>query len=428
MDPITLSVVSLALVLAISRRSAASLFAVGIVSHGLYLLWIGGDFMSGRFLTPMYLVSVVLVCAYVRRASRVGLIVAVSLIVVSLTSASPVWARWNDITPPGDPDGVVDERAHYFYRTGLIKVLVDGRRVWDRAEASERFVQTQAPLVAVHYSIGMVGFYAGPNVHIIDRNALADPFLARLSVPPGMIHRPGHYTRSLPRGYVETIWKGENLIVAPNLRLYYEAIRRVIRSDLFSWQRWQDLVAINIGSYNHLLGTAIAIEAYDVSAALAVASEDPDIFAALQADTSKVNYLTLLADHFIRSDDIGRAAAAWRSARHLGGDGERFWKIGARLASKLQIRDQGRLAMKILEMCVAGRPDDRGFLVALAQAFFSQGDFRRAAIAAQRGFDFEEPTVEPLLVVADVFRIRRLPEAELSYREILELDPQMTTP
>ena len=61
-DPIALLVAVGAFACAIQNRQPRLIFAAfGFILRCGYLIWIGGDFMSSRFLATMYLVSVVLV-------------------------------------------------------------------------------------------------------------------------------------------------------------------------------------------------------------------------------------------------------------------------------------------------------------------------------------------------------------------------------
>ncbi|MCA8973160.1 MAG: hypothetical protein KDC98_00490, partial [Planctomycetes bacterium] len=60
-DPITMATILIALALAWRRRSPARLaLAAGVTLHLVYVIKIGGDFMSGRFLTAPFFVSVLL--------------------------------------------------------------------------------------------------------------------------------------------------------------------------------------------------------------------------------------------------------------------------------------------------------------------------------------------------------------------------------
>jgi arabinofuranosyltransferase len=85
-------------------------------------------------------------------------------------------------------------------------------------------------------NVGLFGYYAGPGVYVIDRNALTDPFLARLPPKPGW--RVGHYERAVPAEYEASRRADRNLIADPDLRLLYDDIERLTRADIWSRERW----------------------------------------------------------------------------------------------------------------------------------------------------------------------------------------------
>ena len=51
----------------------------------------------------------------------------------------------------------------------------------------------------------MFGYYAGPNVYVVDELALADALLARLPARRVDQWRIGHFQRTLPAGYLDTL-------------------------------------------------------------------------------------------------------------------------------------------------------------------------------------------------------------------------------
>lgn len=59
-------------------------------------------------------------------------------------------------------------------------------------------------------AIGMLGYYAGPRLHIVDPPPLGDPLLARL--PAKRPWYPGHFDRELPAGYMESVRNRGNVI------------------------------------------------------------------------------------------------------------------------------------------------------------------------------------------------------------------------
>jgi arabinofuranosyltransferase len=108
LDPITIIVVVLALTLVVlTRRPDCQALGAGIVVHGLYVLWIGGDFMSGRFFTSTFVVTVVLICLLLpRNLKQWSLLIATTVLMVTTSPVSPL--RVSAASYPdekGNPEG-----------------------------------------------------------------------------------------------------------------------------------------------------------------------------------------------------------------------------------------------------------------------------------------------------------------------------------
>jgi len=112
--------------------------------------------------------------------------------------------------------------------------------------------------------IGMLGFYSGSNIHIIDSRALSDPLLSKLPSTEywkqGLKPRPGekkwligHFTRKIPLGYIETITTGKNKLQDMHLREYYNKLSFVTRGNLFDFSRLIEIWNLNTGKYDYLL-------------------------------------------------------------------------------------------------------------------------------------------------------------------------------
>ncbi len=114
-------------------------------------------------------------------------------------------------------------------------------------------IHANGPKVLEHGNIGFLGFYAGPAIHIVDRNGLADPLLARLPARDTQNWRIGHFRRNVPAGYTNGFWTGANHLTDTNLAIFYDKLSGVIRGDLFTPQRWQEIWKLNTGQYAHLL-------------------------------------------------------------------------------------------------------------------------------------------------------------------------------
>ncbi len=103
--------------------------------------------------------------------------------------------------------------------------------------------------VVVRGGIGLRGYFAGPDVHIVDEYGLADPLLSRLPVPDAqheLAFRAGHIRRNIPEGYLKSL-QGKGQIDDPGVRHYAAEIARVTRGSLWSWHRLVTLARLELG-------------------------------------------------------------------------------------------------------------------------------------------------------------------------------------
>ena len=227
-DPITLPIIVIAIVMAFRKRNLDA-WAIGasLVGSLLYTINVGGDFMTGRFLSAPYLLAVLTLCRGVPFSSldwdswaagagasagtgarRVPMVLPIAIVLALISVALPqspwrLWAR-PTVAYGGTTHGhgIVDEREFYYPETGLLPVLASGRS--DRAGSSQLGRRlSPLPQVKAFHSVGMVGYYGGPGLHVIDFNALTDAFLARLPATPPW--RIGHFERRMPAGYQATV-------------------------------------------------------------------------------------------------------------------------------------------------------------------------------------------------------------------------------
>ena len=99
---------------------------------------------------------------------------------------------------------------------------------------SEGWAMRQHPdRVVVSGNIGFAGYYAGPQVHIIDCHGLGDPLLAQL--PAHRHWRIGHFARQMPAGYLATRATGRNAIADAELATFYRYLQDIASGDL--WDR-----------------------------------------------------------------------------------------------------------------------------------------------------------------------------------------------
>jgi len=258
-DPLTLTVTTAAVFVALARRWADGLaVAAGIVLYILYVVSIGGDFMSGRFLTLPLLAAVALLLAITSRSAgsaaihltpRLAAILAALVLLLAAIGHLPVLLAGRPTGDAARRDGdIADERAYYTPYTGLFADRVP--HPW----AEQGLVlRAEGAAVVEHGNVGFLGYYAGPAVHIIDRNGLTDPLLARLPVRDPAGWRIGHFRRDVPPGYAETLRTGQNVIQDANLAAYFDVLARVTRGPLWNAGRLREIWRLNSGAYDHLL-------------------------------------------------------------------------------------------------------------------------------------------------------------------------------
>jgi arabinofuranosyltransferase len=261
-DPITLVVVAAAIVLALFSRDRRQIpVAVGLVLYLLYLVRIGGDFASGRLLTAPFFCAVALLSRYDLDALEGHLVLSLFAIVIVI-GAGAVYPTFH--LGAGDLDairgadfiddkGIADERMWYYLTNSLARTNRTVELPNHRWKFDGLSLNAGDESVVVDESIGMVGYYAGPQVHIVDRWALADPLLARLPAYRNVYWRIGHFDRVIPQGYLETLRSGENRIADRDLAQYYDRLALIVRGRLFDLNRLVEIWRFNTGRYDHLL-------------------------------------------------------------------------------------------------------------------------------------------------------------------------------
>ncbi|MEZ4448703.1 MAG: hypothetical protein R3B09_04420 [Nannocystaceae bacterium] len=254
-DPITPAAIVAGLAtIAIRRDRAAAPIAAAIVLHLAYVVWIGGDFMGGRFLTVPLLLALVAIARAPLRSPRAYLpAIAAALVLAVLGQRPPFATREADHWRPGDPRdhlGVADERSFYAESSSLLawrpgRSLPDHR--WRRL--GEAGPPDGGDLV-VFSTLGFYGYFARPELHIVDGFALVDPLLARLPAQRRDDWRPGHFSRTIPEGYLDALRSGHSdAIVDPAVADLHRAIQVVVAGPIWSAERWREIVRLHRGDY-----------------------------------------------------------------------------------------------------------------------------------------------------------------------------------
>ena len=200
--------------------------AAGALVHAVWVVRIGGDFMHARLLLADWFLLVLPVAAVPSSRLRLPVVLAASLVLLA-------WGGWAitearaPLQAPGAP-GVYDERSVYLAAAGrphpvtledhsandFVRWGIDARA---RAEAGEdiilwpswgrptRTMVSGGGVQLVWPNIGMMGYAAGPEVHVVDAYGLADPIAARLSADER--GRAGH-SKLMSDAWIEGRWAG----------------------------------------------------------------------------------------------------------------------------------------------------------------------------------------------------------------------------
>jgi len=223
----------------------------------LYIISIGGDFMSGRFFSGLFILAVALLVSidYSRFFRfidyRYFLPVVVLIVFTGLIARyPPVLIKATDIDKAADQYGIANEKLFYFDYTSWY-ARRHYQSVYPWATMGIKFRETGLTYVQFD-TIGFFGYYAGPEVYVFDRLALADPLCARL--PIHTIGRIGHMPREIPRGYEETLQDHfTNHIEDLDLHQYYDKLSILVHGDVFSPGRFKEILNFNLHRYDSLL-------------------------------------------------------------------------------------------------------------------------------------------------------------------------------
>lgn len=237
-DPLTLSFIALGIVLGICKHVFERCIAFGILLYFVYIIVIGGDFMSGRYFTvPLLLASVLFSRARILTQSLTWITVGIALLALFSMRSNFIASdhRAENATIP--TTGIADERAFYFHGTSLF--AYPSHIHIPRWTIKNRTMGIQCG------GIGLEGLQRGPGAHLVDICGLADPLLARMKAKPYV--RIGHYYRNIPAGYGDSLRTNSNRLQEPELKKLYDTIRLLTRGPLNSKERLLNIVRFNLG-------------------------------------------------------------------------------------------------------------------------------------------------------------------------------------
>ena len=309
-DPITPVTIVVALFVTLFSGSLHGVYrfvGLGVLLNLSYVLWVGGDFMAGRFLSYSYLVAIILlvlelprVTLPIQRRHSPGNESTVTAPRQTLTATVLAGASvaayavafhhtplngWQPSPEHVRPSFGISSERNVYRETNLGNYLSLDR---DAAFRPDHFFAHvglgfwhSPERVHVTRNIGMTGYAAGTDKIIVDRYALSDPLLARLPVRDHEDWRIGHFDRVVPDGYVErlaaldlmhadlraygvpesaseldrlTFLSHLHPLAPENLNEFYRRLAIVTQTgDLWSLERLKTILLFNLGAYDHLV-------------------------------------------------------------------------------------------------------------------------------------------------------------------------------
>lgn len=266
-DPITILLPVMIGIAALLVKKADYIVTMsGVALYGLYLLYIGGDFMLGRHFTVMFFVSLITYLVIRNRElANNKKVSGFNKILICLTALSLVFSFSMQVITTQFLYGekfstpISDERRGYFKYTSLVNNIISElttkemclRDAWNEQGAKE-LKDANYPGGVLDNAPGITVYYY-PELYLVDKYALADPFLTKLPAVMDENWRIGHMYRDIPEGYLDSLLYNENLIEDKDLSKYLDIIRLITRGDLFDKNRINAIIHMNKGDYDYLL-------------------------------------------------------------------------------------------------------------------------------------------------------------------------------
>lgn len=255
-DPLSLILLISAIIVALkSGNIFLKSLGAGIITNLLYITYVGGDFMSGRFISYAILMSILIIAnsdlpqhCLNRFKDKKTFAIIIYFIFLLMFYHTPL-NTWSGLEDYSDIYGISDERAYYFSATSLFAyAALPSDKPFPDFEWADigRKMRNSNEKIWTQNLIGFCGYYAGTKPIIIDTFALSDPFLARNPVSTTKQWRIGHFLRDAPLEYYQSLYKGENLFKDPKQAELYDLVVKATQDkDLFSSERLKALLKLN---------------------------------------------------------------------------------------------------------------------------------------------------------------------------------------
>ncbi len=194
-----------------ARTAERIALLLGMILFLGWIVYVGGDFMRGRFFMPLLIAAVFAGTLALAEMSHVAASTQrARLTTVAATLTLLLLARILIPVPPYGPDYffIANERQFYpgyslghYLQTGRIDNPYLDMRL---ADALRNYARNCGPITIHSPNPGTIGYLAGPDVSVIDSLGLTDSFIAHLPRENLVfqIPKPGHAAKYVPISYL----------------------------------------------------------------------------------------------------------------------------------------------------------------------------------------------------------------------------------
>jgi arabinofuranosyltransferase len=250
-DPLTLFAMGALVFVGLGRWRSdrpRAMLALGVLLHIAYVVRVGGDYMSGRFLAAPFLVSL-LILSGVEFETLPEFCTALGVgLALGVAGPRPPILMRDEYVGLGSSLQSVDDERGFRHETALLRqnrysqIANFGGWVADGLQAKREHQR-----IVVYRNIGFFGFFAGPDVHVVDPYGIGDPLIARIPFDSTMGRwAAGHFMRTVPEGYLNAAI-GEGSLKDAALDRYWNKLRLVTRGPIFAPARLAMVARFNLG-------------------------------------------------------------------------------------------------------------------------------------------------------------------------------------
>jgi arabinofuranosyltransferase len=264
--------ITLIIVLLLKKDHKILISSMGVFLYVLYVIYIGGDFMAGRHLTVIYLLSLIIIFYALRfqmSKSSLSCFIGITLLFGLYNSYSPMmnellYTQYNHCHIQTS----MEDEKKAFYKFNVYRYIYN--KIFFKKDLNILYYGSDNlyPSNKDHvYSNGdkmvlLRKFIFGRNAYFIKRKyhniitvdmiGLSDELLSRLPAYKNK-WRVGHMVRIVPKGYLNTLLTGQNRLYDKKISKYYDYLNKIVSGDLFDIERLKVIFLFNLSFYNKLL-------------------------------------------------------------------------------------------------------------------------------------------------------------------------------